>query len=216
MSGRKIYVAGPYTGGNSLTNTQKAIVAGNQLADLGFVPFIPHLVHWWHRYYPRDYEYWIDWDNQWLPHCDGLLRLPGLSKGSDAEVELATSLEIPVFYNILDVVEFFSPDRVVPRFDLIPHDGLRSAAMAMGEGVPSHGENDWLHNPEITYSLNMMHVQDHIRQYLSGDRSEDHLGHAAARLMMQVRLEKMPERNDLFGGEKPIPAIIDSAKYSTD
>lgn len=209
-------MAGPYTKGDIPQNVQNAIAAGNELAELGFIPFVPHLVHWWHLAFPRTYGFWCDWDNEWLPHCDGLLRLPGFSHGSDEEVRLANSLSIPVFYTIGDVDRFFSPNRVVPRHDLIPHEGLRGAALAMGEGVPSHGENDWLTNEAVTLSFNMRHVQEHIKLYMSGDRSEDHLGHAAARLMMQAKLETMPERNDLFGGEKPIPDLIDSAKYGSD
>lgn len=217
MSRQKIYVAGPYTKGDIPQNVANAITAGNELADLGFIPFVPHIVHWWHLQHPRPYGFWCDWDNEWLPHCDGLLRLPGLSNGSDAEIELAMRLDMPVFYEIGDVDRFFSPNRVVPRFDLIPRKGLHGAALAMGLGVPSHGENDWLTNPAITYSLNMGHVKDHIAAYMAGDRSEDHLAHAAARLMMQVHMEAhLPERNDLFGGELPIPTVIDSKKYGSE
>lgn len=95
----KVYVAGPYTTGDVAVNVRNAIEAGNELADAGFVPFVPHLVHFWHMVYPRPYEFWTDWDNQFLPHCDALLRLPGESSGSDAEVVLAESNGIPVFFD---------------------------------------------------------------------------------------------------------------------
>lgn len=70
-------------------------------------PFVPHLSHFWHLTFPREYEFWLDLDNQFLPHYDVLLRLPGESSGSDKEVELAEKLGIPVFYDVDDVVSFF-------------------------------------------------------------------------------------------------------------
>ncbi len=92
-----IYVAGPYTGGDPVLNTRKAIEAGEQLRALGFVPFIPHLTHLWHLISPHDIDYWYEYDNEWIRKCDALLRLPGKSKGADAEVALALELGIPVF-----------------------------------------------------------------------------------------------------------------------
>lgn len=38
-----------------------------------------------------------------LQHCDGVLRLPGASKGADEDVRKAGILGIPVFYRIDDV-----------------------------------------------------------------------------------------------------------------
>lgn len=105
---QKIYVAGPYTKGDVAVNVRNAIEAGNILADLGFAPFVPHLTHFWHLVFPRPYEFWCDLDNQFIAHCDGMLRLPGVSTGSDAEVELAKQQGIPVFTSIDDLVVFFS------------------------------------------------------------------------------------------------------------
>ena len=95
-----IYVAGPYTGGDPVLNTRKAIEAGEQLRALGFVPFIPHLTHLWHLISPHDIDYWYEYDNEWIRKCDALLRLPGKSKGADAETKLAWDLAMPVFYTI--------------------------------------------------------------------------------------------------------------------
>ena len=101
---KKVYVAGPYSKGDVATNVRNAFSAANQLADLGFAPFVPHYTHFWHIIFPRPYEFWLDLDNQFLPHCDALLRLPGDSSGADKEIELAQSLNIPVFYSIEDLV----------------------------------------------------------------------------------------------------------------
>jgi Domain of unknown function (DUF4406) len=74
--------------------------AANDLADLGFAPFVPHFTHFWHILYPRPYEFWLALDNQFLPDCDAVLRLPGESSGADKEVALAEQLGLPIFYQI--------------------------------------------------------------------------------------------------------------------
>lgn len=104
----RIYVAGPYTKGDVAANTSNAIRAGNQLADLGYAPFVPHLTHFWHIQHQRPYQFWCDLDNEFLPFCDGLVRLPGESSGSDAEVALANRLAIPVFHSIEELDQHFT------------------------------------------------------------------------------------------------------------
>lgn len=97
---RYIYVAGPYTKPDPCVNTHKAIQVGNELIELGFVPFVPHLTHLWHTITPRSYHYWLDYDREWLKKCDALLRLPGESAGAVTEVALARELCLPVFLSI--------------------------------------------------------------------------------------------------------------------
>lgn len=95
-----VYVAGPYTNGDPVINTQKAIGMGEKLLALGYVPFIPHLSHLWHLISPHDYQYWMDLDSYWLFRCDALLRLPGSSQGADLEVLAAKERGIPVYYSL--------------------------------------------------------------------------------------------------------------------
>jgi hypothetical protein len=104
----RIYVAGPYTQGDVAMNVRKAFAAANELADLGFAPFVPHSTHFWHMMFPRPYEFWLDLDNQFLPYCHAVLRLKGSSSGADKEVELAKSLGIPVFHELQDLLRHFS------------------------------------------------------------------------------------------------------------
>jgi len=104
----RVYVAGPYTQGDVAVNVRKAYEAANQLADLGFAPFVPHATHFWHMLFPRPYEFWLDLDNQFLPCCDGVLRLAGPSSGADKEVNLARKLGIPVFTTIEALVTHFA------------------------------------------------------------------------------------------------------------
>ena len=99
----RIYVAGPYSKGDVAQNVRKAIEVGNALLDRGFVPFIPHLTHFWHLLCPHEYDEWMRYDEQWLRACDCLYRIAGESNGSDIEVEVASTIFIiPVFYTLDD------------------------------------------------------------------------------------------------------------------
>ena len=71
--------------------------------SLGYSVFIPHLSHFQHMLYPRPREDWLRHDLEWLSICDALLRLPGISPGSEAEVMAAIRMEIPVFTSIGDI-----------------------------------------------------------------------------------------------------------------
>ena len=114
----KIYIAGPYTKGDVAINVRNAFEAANKLADLGFAPFVPHSTHFWHMMFPRPYEFWLELDNQFLPCCDAVLRLEGHSSGADKEVDFATKLGKPVFYNITDIVNHFDK---IKRGTCVPH-----------------------------------------------------------------------------------------------
>jgi hypothetical protein len=103
----RIYIAGPYSTGDVAVNVHNAMAAFHELADRGFAPFCPHLSHFLHMQRERPYEFWIELDNQFLPFCQGVLRLPGESRGADGEVELARKLEIPVFSDVPSVNQHF-------------------------------------------------------------------------------------------------------------
>ena len=103
----KVYVAGPYTNGDTAINVRTALEVANNLADCGFAPYVPHLTHFWHLIFPRPYEFWLDLDNTFLPSCNCLLRLPGASAGADKEVELAQRLKLPVFYSQEELKMFY-------------------------------------------------------------------------------------------------------------
>jgi len=103
----RIYIAGPYTNGDVAENVHNAISMANKLADIGFAPFVPHFTHFWHMIYPREYQFWLELDNEFIPLCDGLLRLPGDSNGADKEVKLAKRLKIPIFYSIDELENYY-------------------------------------------------------------------------------------------------------------
>lgn len=99
----RIYVAAPYTWGDTALNVRKAIAAGDRLLEMGHIPFIPHLSHFWHCISPKTEDVWLKIDQDWLTICDALLRLPGESKGADLEVELAKKLCLFVYYSLEDI-----------------------------------------------------------------------------------------------------------------
>lgn len=97
---KRVYVAGPYTKGDVAMNVRVAIEAGDRLAKAGYVPFIPHLTHFWHLLYPHEWKFWCEQDLHWLEICDCVLRLPGESVGAALEVYRACELGIPVYLSI--------------------------------------------------------------------------------------------------------------------
>ncbi len=99
----RIFTSGPYTNPDPVVNTRNAILAGDQVARLGHIPFIPHLNIQWHMVCPHMPEFWYAYDLKWLDVCDIILRLPGESWGADREVEYAIKLGKQVIYDIRSI-----------------------------------------------------------------------------------------------------------------
>lgn len=99
---KTIYVAGPYSDNPEL-RTREAISAAEDLRQMGFAPFVPHLFHFWHLQHPLTYEEAMTLDFAWLERCDALLRLPGVSPGATREVQYAVARGLPVFFSIGEV-----------------------------------------------------------------------------------------------------------------
>lgn len=77
-------------------------------------------------------------------------------------------------------------ERVEERFDLVPAVALTAVAKAMALGAGKYGESNWRGLPQ---SNCINHALRHIYMYLGGDRSEEHLSHAAANILMSIELE---------------------------
>jgi hypothetical protein len=77
------------------------------LVGKGYVPFAPLLFHFQHITFPLPEEVWLELDFEWVRACDGVLRLPGESKGADMEVEVAKTANIPVFTKVEDIETYF-------------------------------------------------------------------------------------------------------------
>lgn len=105
---KRIYIAGPYTGGDVAENVAAAMEAWHKLADAGLYPFCPHLSHFLHIHRQRPYAEWLDHDLAWLDACHAVLRLPGRSPGAgaDGEVARANEMGIPVFVDLEGLVRW--------------------------------------------------------------------------------------------------------------
>jgi len=102
---KRVYISSPYSQGSTTYNVRLAIDAADILLLAGFAPFVPHLSWGWDIIYPHPWEMWLDWCVAWVPACDCLLRIPGISRGADIEVALARELGIPVYGTINELIE---------------------------------------------------------------------------------------------------------------
>lgn len=88
-----------------------------------------------------------------------------------------------------------SSDAEQTRYDLISPIGLRAVAEACAEGAKKYGDFNWERGMPANDLLN--HAIRHVFMFLGGDRSEDHLGHAAWGLLAAIHsLEVWPELNE--------------------
>jgi hypothetical protein len=118
--------------------------------------------------------------------------------------------------HLFDTGAVRSADRDAERWDLISPIGLKALARTYAEGAAKFGPANWENGMPVTDLLN--HGIAHIFAFLSGDRAEDHLGHAAWNILGAIHsLEKWPELNQGLlrgpGCECP-PAAQTSAKIS--
>lgn len=87
-----------------------------------------------------------------------------------------------------------SADCEQTRYDLISPIGLRRLAETYAEGAAKFGQFNWENGMPVTDLLN--HAIAHVYKFLGGDRSEDHLAHAAWNLLGAIHsMEKWPELN---------------------
>jgi hypothetical protein len=82
-----------------------------------------------------------------------------------------------------------SADRVGQRYDLISPVGLRRLAETCHEGAVKYSDFNWEKGMPINDILN--HGIAHLYAYLSGDRSEDHLAHAAWNCFAAMHSEEL-------------------------
>jgi len=87
-----------------------------------------------------------------------------------------------------------SSDAEATRYDLISPIGLEAVARTCAEGAAKYSDYNWERGMPVGDLLN--HALRHIYRYLAGDRSEDHLPHAAWGLLAAIHSEALwPELN---------------------
>ena len=88
-----------------------------------------------------------------------------------------------------------SSDAEDVRYDLISPIGLEAVARTCAEGAAKYGDFNWEKGMPVHDLLN--HVLRHIYKYLSGDRSEPHLPHAAWGVLAAIHFEQLwPDLNN--------------------
>ena len=112
MNKLKVYVSAPYTNGDPEQNVLRVLQVADKLLEMGYIPIVPHLSHYWHQVSPKPYETWLEIGRALLEGCDVLLRLPGESIGADLEIKYALKLGIPVFFAD-DLFDFYPDDNLV-------------------------------------------------------------------------------------------------------
>lgn len=81
------------------------------------------------------------------------------------------------------------------RYDLVSPVGIREVARACAEGAEKYSDFNWERGMPVHDLLN--HAIAHVYQFLAGDRSEPHLGHAAWNLLAACHSHELwPHLND--------------------
>jgi hypothetical protein len=116
----KVYIAGPYRAPDILSildNIRHGIRAATEALRLGVAVYCPWLDFMLHLMLmpgeTLDVETYQANSIEWLHAADCLLALPGYehSAGTQAEIKLATSLNLPIFYNFNELIDYkFSMD----------------------------------------------------------------------------------------------------------
>ncbi len=102
------------------------------------------------------------------------------------------------------------------RYDLISPVALEEIAKTYHEGAHKYGDHNWLKGMPVSDLLN--HAIRHIYIFLSGDRDEPHLAHAAWGLLAAIHSDKMwPHLNgNLLGLGCTPPVKKDDAPKSPE
>lgn len=81
-----------------------------------------------------------------------------------------------------------STDANSVRYDLISPIALRRLAETYKEGFDKYGAGNWVKGIPLSDLIN--HALRHIVLYLSGDRQEDHLAHAAWNIFTAIHFDE--------------------------
>lgn len=102
------------------------------------------------------------------------------------------------------------------RADLISPIGLMAVAETCAEGARKYDDFNWEKGMPISDLLN--HAIIHIYKYLAGDRSEDHLAHAAWNLLAAIHSEALwPHLNEQLRSDGLVPPVdVDTRNWDLD
>lgn len=96
-----------------------------------------------------------------------------------------------------------SADAEDVRYDLIPMAGLEAVARTAAEGAAKYGVGNWLYGIPVSNLLS--HAIRHLCEFIKGDTTEDHLGHAAWNVLAAIHMIKYrPDMNDVVYQQRPV------------
>jgi hypothetical protein len=72
------------------------------------------------------------------------------------------------------------------RCDRLPSQGVLAVAAVLASGAARHGEGNWR---KIPVADHLNHALVHLLAWQAGDRSDDHVAHAAMRLLFALELQ---------------------------
>lgn len=105
-----VFLSGPYSG-EPMGNTLVAADLQHWLMDKGYVVFCPHTAyHWLNLIRERSYEDWMKSCLVFVQKCDLVVRMPGVSPGSDRECAAAAEAGIPVLHGREGVIAWEAMD----------------------------------------------------------------------------------------------------------
>lgn len=80
-----------------------------------------------------------------------------------------------------------------PRYDLIPLSALRRLAERFGYGAKKHGDHNYKQgfNDKEFIRDRQNHMLEHVLNYISGDRTTDHLGAVMCNAAMLAEIEHL-------------------------
>ena len=67
-------------------------------------------------------------------------------------------------------------------------EALATIADVMKHGAASHPDNDWV---KRTSEYHIRRAEEHLRLWQDGDQQQDHVSHAATRLLMALTLREI-------------------------
>jgi len=101
-----VYIASPYTIGNTCENVSKHLHVADTLIGHGFCVIAPLLFHYIDIIHPRPKDVYMQIDFELIKRCDVLIRLEGESAGADEEIQCARAHDIHVVYSVQELIQF--------------------------------------------------------------------------------------------------------------
>jgi hypothetical protein len=103
------------------------------------------------------------------------------AKKRSAAVVLGVGKDAPTVTNAVGAKQ----SATIHRADLFPPLAFLGVSKVLAEGAEKHGEKNWRGIP-VDDHLN--HALIHIMAMMAGDEQDDHMGHAACRMMMAYEM----------------------------